>query len=182
MMFTKETIKDGHKMVDGVFRAISKNKVPNPSKDLPIKYYYSTNKGQKYIPNEFYGNNIRQESNEFILIKKIILMIIVVCIILLALDFFNMYRKVKRDNDIERNQCLEEFKANKCEQINIDDGPHINEFCKEKKKCILDNEVCFHEVLIRYAKNVIFLSIKEYNVVNIILVLITILIIFRIIY
>ena len=49
MMFTKETIKDGHKMVDGVFRAISKNKVPNPSKDLPIKYYYSTNKGQKYI-------------------------------------------------------------------------------------------------------------------------------------
>ena len=91
-----------------------------------------------------------------------------------------MYRKVKRDNEIERDRCKEEYKANKCNEINIEDGPIINDYCMERKKCIKDNVVCFHEVLIRYIKNVIFVSIKGYNLIHVGIVLLTILIIFRI--
>ena len=92
-----------------------------------------------------------------------------------------MYKKVKRENKIERDKCNEEYLANKCNEMNIDDGPLINEFCYEKKKC-MEFEIFFHEILIRYIKNVIFHVIKGSNIYNTIITLITILIIFRILF
>ena len=176
MMFTKETYKDGHRMVDGVFRAISKDKVPNPPKDLSPKYYYSTNRDMKYIK----GKCAENQCGEYTIFKRVILLVFIFIVFFLVLDFFNVYRKVKRDNEIERDRCKEEYKANKCNEINIEDGPIINDYCMERKKCIKDNVVCFHEVLIRYIKNVIFVSVKGYNLIHVGIVLLTILIIFRI--
>ena len=92
-----------------------------------------------------------------------------------------MFKKVKRENKIERDKCNEEYLANKCNEMNIDDGPLINDFCYEKKKC-MEFEIFFHEILIRYIKNVIFHIIKGSNIFNTVITLITILIIFRILF
>ena len=97
------------------------------------------------------------------------------------LDFYNVYRKILKDNEIERDRCKKEYKENKCYQITIDDGPIINDYCMERKKCIRDNVVCFHEVLIRYAKNIILVTLKGSTIKNVFIFLVTVLIIFRII-
>ena len=73
MMFTKETYKDGHRMVDGVFRAISKDKVPNPPKDLSPKYYYSTNRDMKYIK----GKCAENQCGEYTIFKRVILLVFI---------------------------------------------------------------------------------------------------------
>ena len=112
--------------------------MPNQPENLFIGYFYSNNKDQKYIGN---NNNYNQkysknnyEGNNFNLIKGILLVIFIAIIILLVWDFYPMYKKVKRENKIERDKCNEEYLANKCNEMNIDDGPLINEFCYEKKK------------------------------------------------
>ena len=160
--------------------------MPNQPENLFIGYFYSNNKDQKYIGNN--NNNYNQkysknnnEGNNFNLIKGILLVIFIAIIILLVWDFYPMYKKVKRENKIERDKCNEEYLANKCNEMNIDDGPLINEFCYEKKKC-MEFEIFFHEILIRYIKNVIFHVIKGSNIYNTIITLITILIIFRILF
>jgi hypothetical protein len=160
--------------------------VPNQPENLFIGYFYSNNKDQKYIGNN--NNNYNQkysknnyEGNNFNLIKGILLVIFIAIIILLVWDFYPMYKKVKRENKIERDKCNEEYLANKCNEMNIDDGPLINDFCYEKKKC-MEFEIFFHEILIRYIKNVIFHIIKGSNIFNTVITLITILIIFRILF
>ena len=167
--------------MDGVFRAVSKNKVPNPPDNLFIGYFYSNNKDQKYNQKQLYGNNNYNNRVDFSIILRLILFIFIIIIALLVFDFFTMYRKVKRENKIEIDKCNEEYMANKCDQININEGPILNDFCYEKKKC-KENEIFFHEVLIRYIRNVIFVSIKGINIFNILIILFTILIIFRIFY
>ena len=160
--------------------------MPNQPENLFIGYFYSNNKNQKYIDsnnnnyNQKYSKN-NSERNNFNPIKGILLVIFIAIIILLVWDFYPMYKKVKRENKIERDKCNEEYLANKCNEMNIDDGPLINEFCYEKKKC-MEFEIFFHEILIRYIKNVIFHVIKGSNIYNTIITLITILIIFRILF
>ena len=178
MVLTKEKYKDGHHIVDGIFRAIKKDKEPNPPKDISPKYYYSTNKDMKYFKGK---NNTNNQSKECSTIKKIFLLIIIFILFGLVLDFINVYRKILKDNEIERDRCKEEYKANKCSQITIDDGPILNDFCMERKKCIRDNVVCFHEVLIKYVKNIILVTFEGSHIRNVFIFLITILIIFRII-
>ena len=182
MMFTKKSMKDGHEIVDGVFRAISRNKVPNPPQNFNTQYYYATNKGYTFNNNNklYYGKS--NSNSDFWIIKRIILIIIIALIMLLVFDFFSMYTKVKRDNKIERERCFKEYEENECDKIKIDDGPILNDACVEREKCIKDYEVYFHEVLIRYIKNVVFHFFKDYSYVNTIIILITVLIIFRIIF
>ena len=182
MMFTRKSMKDGHEIVDGVFRAISRNKVPNPPQNFNTQYYYTTNKGYALNNNKnfYYGKS--NSNSDFWIIKRIILIIIIALIMLLVFDFYTMYGKVKRDNKIERDKCIREYEENECYKMKIDDGPFINNACVEKEKCIKDYEVYFHEVLIRYIKNVVFHFFKDYSYVNTIIILITVLIIFRIIF
>ena len=178
MVLTKEKYKDGHHIVDGIFRAIKKDKEPNPPKDISPKYFYSTNKDMKYFNGK---NNTNNQSKECATIKIIFLVIIIFILFFLLLDYYNVYRKILKDNEIERDRCKKEYKENKCNQITIDDGPIINDYCMERKKCIRDNVVCFHEVLIRYAKNIIFVILKGSTIKNVFIFLVTVLIIFRII-
>ena len=184
-VFTKESIKNGHKTIDGVFRAVSKDKVPNQPNNVFIGYFYSNNKNQNYISNNNnYNNNKIYEknnsnNNDLNLIKSIFLIIFISIIILLVVDFFSMYRQVKRDNKIDRDKCIEEYLANNCDKMKINDGPLINEFCFEKRKC-KEFEVFFHEILIRYIKNILFISFKGINLARIIIILISFLILFGI--
>ena len=107
-------------------------------------------------------------------------MIIFISIIfLLVFDFYSMYRQVKRDNKIDRDKCIEEYLANKCDEIKIDDGPLINEFCYEKRKC-KEFEVFFHEILIRYIKNILSISFKGFDLPQIIMISFSFLILFGI--
>ena len=178
MVLTKEKYKDGHHIVDGIFRAIKKDKEPNPPKDISPKYFYSTNRDMKYFNG---NNNTNNQSKECTIIKLILLLIFIFILFFLVFDFYNVYRKILKDNEIERDRCKEEYKANKCNQVTIDDGPILNDYCMERKKCIRDNVICFHEVLIRYAKNIIWVTIKGTYIRNVFIFVITVLIIFRII-
>ena len=130
----------------------------------------SYNKGNNY--------NYGQDSN-FEIIKKLILIIILFIILFLCYDFISVYKNVKKDNDIERKRCLEEYKANKCEQMTIEDGPLINEACTEKLKCITDHTVYFHVVLIKYLRSVISNMLRGSNIISISIGTITVLFIIK---
>ena len=80
-----------------------------------------------------------------------------------------MYKRVKKENDIERQNCFNEYKANNCSFISVDDGPIINNFCIEKKKCISSHTVYFHIVLINYIRSIFQNSFKNLSFVNTIL-------------
>ena len=122
-------------------------------------------------------NNINPEMN---IIKQIIIFLFLVIILLLVIDFIKIYNKIKYENKLERERCEKEYYANNCNKMEIDEGPAINDICMEKMKCINDHNIYFHEVLIKYIKNIMFSSFKGCNIYNMILFIITILIIFRI--
>ena len=94
----------------------------------------------------------------------------------------SIYKNVKNDNNIERNRCIEEYKANKCDKMTVNDGPIVNDFCTEKLKCIQDHTVYFHVVLIKYIRSIISNSLKGNSLINISLFSITILIIIKILF
>ena len=125
-------------------------------------------------------NNSNYNNNKnFSTIKSIILIIFISIIFLLVFDFYSMYRQVKRDNKIDRDKCFEEYLANNCDKMKINDGPLINEFCFEKRKC-KEFEVFFHEILIRYIKNILSISFKGFDLPQIIMISFSFLILFGI--
>jgi len=77
-----------------------------------------------------------------------------------------MYIKIRKENNIKRNQCIEEFKYNNCNKITIEDGPILNEFCLEKKQCIEQHQTFFHEILINYIKSVFVHSFNNISFLN----------------
>jgi hypothetical protein len=87
--------------------------------------------------------------------------------VFLIYDFVIIYKNVKKDNNIERYRCMEEYKSNKCDTMKIDDGPIVNEFCMEKLKCISEHTVYFHVVLIKYIKSFFYNAFKENNYINV---------------
>ena len=65
---------------------------------------------------------------------------------------------------------------NKCDEIKINDGPIINDFCDEKRKCLQDNIICFIDIIKQYIKD--FLWIKSNKIFNICFILSIIIIYF----
>jgi lipopolysaccharide biosynthesis glycosyltransferase len=62
--------------------------------------------------------------------------------------------------------CIKEYRDHSCEKITFEDGPILNEFCKEKMKCInfKYNRVSFHSLLSRFIREVFlnfFASLTE---------------------
>ena len=68
---------------------------------------------------------------------------------------------------------------NKCDEIKIDDGPIINDFCDEKRKCFQDSMIYFNYIIKQYIKD--FFGIKDDKIFNICFIL-SIIFIFIIIY
>ena len=91
----------------------------------------------------------------------------------MLVDFINMYKRVKKENEIERENCLKEYNANNCKNTSIDDGPIRNNFCLEKSKCISQHTVYFHIVLIHYIRSIFQNSFKNISLINVILFIIS---------
>ena len=53
-------------------------------------------------------------------------------------DFAIKKIKARNEKAIDRERCMKEFEANKCDEIKIDDGPIINDICDNLRKCISD--------------------------------------------
>ena len=138
--------------------------------DIPKKVdesvYYTTNNNIKGNYKKFDNVN---DNDSIKAIKNVLLILFFFFIFFIIVDFFNLYKKVKKENDIERQNCINEYNANNCSYISIDDGPIRNNFCIEKKKCISSHTVYFHIVLINYIRSIFQNSFKNLSLVNIIL-------------
>ena len=103
--------------------------------DIPKKVdesvYYTTNNNIKGNYKKFDNVN---DNDSIKAIKNVLLILFFFFIFFIIVDFFNLYKKVKKENDIERQNCINEYNANNCSYISIDDGPIRNNFCIEKKK------------------------------------------------
>ena len=177
---------------------MSKDTIPQP-KNIDQSYYYMNNNKPEYFinnnknfnyNNNFYSQNKNYQNYNYMnenspnndLFRKVLFILFSLLIVFLIYDFISIYKDVKKDNNIERNRCIEEFKANKCDKIKINDGPIVNDFCTEKLKCIHEHTVYFHVVFIKYITSIISNSLRGNNLINISLFIITLLIIIRILY
>ena len=128
--------------------------------------YYTTNNKIKGNYKIFDNNNTNDSVKA---IKNVLLILFFFFILFIIIDFFNIYKRVKKDNDIERQNCINEYNANNCSYTTIDDGPIRNNYCIEKKKCISSHTVYFHIVLINYIRSIFQNSFQNLSPVNIIL-------------
>ena len=184
-------------MIKGAFYAINKNKTPEAPKNIDQSYYYMNNKNPEYFINNnkninyntnyFFNQNknsanYNQRQTNFDFLKKIFFILFCLLIAFLVYDFIIIYKNVKKDNNIERNRCIEEYKAGKCGEMTIDDGPIANDYCEEKSKCIHSHTVYFHVVLIKYIRSIILNCFRGSSLVNTLLISGTLVIIIKILY
>lgn len=150
-------------------------------------FYINDNNKRKYNnnflnPNNcYYDNNYNNNNLNIDIISKILFILFCFFMVFLIYDFVIIYKNVRKDNNIERNRCMEEYKANKCEMMKVDDGPIVNEFCMEKLKCISEHTVYFHVVLIKYIKSFFYNAFKG-NIINVSLFSIVIISIVKILF
>ena len=183
---------------------MNKNKDPDPPKNIDQSFYYMNNSKPEYYLNNnknmnynnnfyfnqnknncngcYYNNCNNNINNNTDLFKRIFCILFCFLIAFLVYDFIIIYRNVKNDNNIEKNRCMEEFKENNCSKIKISDGPIINEYCKEKLKCISTHTVYFHVVLIKYIRSVICNCVEGYNLISLSLFSFTLLMIYKMLY
>ena len=200
-VFYQKSYVEGHEIIKGAFYAVNKNKTPEPKNIDTSFYYMNNNKPQYYInnnKNNSYNNNYflndvnncwksnntynNGNNTNFELIAKVFFILFCCLIVFLIYDFVSLYKNVKKDNNIERNRCIEEYRTNKCEKMTSSEGPIINDFCTEKLKCIHDHTVYFYVVLIKYIRSIIYNCIRGNSLINISLFAITITIIIKILY
>ena len=161
-IYYQKSQKNGHEIHKGAFFAVSKNKNIEKPDFIDNKLYYINNQKDKFINNQNY-----YDSNEKINIFKIVYVTIFLMFILfIFIDFFKMYIKIKNENNLKRNLCIKEFNSNNCNKVSIEDGPIINEYCLEKKKCIETYQTFFHEILINYIKSIIKHSFNNISLLN----------------
>ena len=77
------------------------------------------------------------------------------------MELFIKRIKVKQEKIIDSDRCIREYMENKCNEIKIDDGPIINDFCDEKRKCIKKASILEAFYYIKYFS--IFLYIRTYK-------------------
>ena len=141
----------------------------NNNNNYNNKYYYD------------YKNNYGYNTNNY-MIQKVFFILFCFIIVFLIYDFLTIYKNVKKDNNIERNRCINEYKESRCNKVTSSDGPIANDFCTEKLKCINEHTVYFHVVLIKYIRSIITNFIRGDNLLNISLFSITIIIIYKILF
>ena len=120
-----------------------------------------------------YVNNIPTNNNNPIKLtfSKLLYMTLIVCLILFLLDLCHYFTDLQGEHEIEREKCIAEYNQNECDEVTVNDGPILNDFCKEKAKCknVTFSNVYFHSILTRFIKDffgnlfgsVIMLSMKS---------------------
>ena len=73
-----------------------------------------------------------------------------------------MYKKKTNENNLERKKCLKDFNENDCANLSANDGEQLKNFCLKTKKCIEDNTVLFHVVLVKYVKRYVGVCLGEW--------------------
>jgi hypothetical protein len=116
------------------------------------------------------------------LMKKVLGILLCFVIVFVAYDFVIIYKNVKKDNDIERNKCYEEYKASNCNKMTITDGPYLNDYCTEKLKCISAHTVYIHVVFIKYIRSFISNIVEGSNLILLSLMSITTITIIKILF
>lgn len=158
VMYTK-SLEGNTEVIKGAF--VSKNKTPVKNlKDL-----------EKEMNTIYYDHNSNYTmENEKIGISLKTIFIFGVLVIFLV-DFFKFYQVVKSENNIERLKCEEEFKLNECDKVTLQDGPKLNDYCKEREKCvkIRYGNVWAHRIMIKYAEDIIVHSFGNISFINTIL-------------
>ena len=84
---------------------------------------------------------------------------------------FNTREKLEKS--IEKEKCLHQYNANKCDIITIDDGPMLYDACTKAKKCIKANTVFFHVIITKYIKDILTTSFSNVGIIYILLCVIT---------
>ena len=112
---------------------------------------------------------------------------IIAFIILLFLDLFFYSFDKEKENEIERKQCLKEYEEHECHKVTIDDGPILNNFCKQKEKCFsIDHErVYFHSIIVKFIREIVNGLLFEFsykNLVTYICVIISLPLVAKVIY
>lgn len=152
--------------------------------NIKPEYYTNNNKvfnyNNNYLPNKYNTNYSKNSSLD--LIAKVCFIIFCFLAVFVIYDFVIIYKNVKKDNNIERNRCIEEYKASKCDKVIVSDGPIANDFCTEKLKCIHEHTVYFHVILIKYLRSIISNIFRGNNLINISFLSITIAVIIKILY
>ena len=151
--YTKE-IKNGHEVIKGAFLSVKKDYLPNVPNSYDSTVYYASNKN--YLPKggNTYSSQSRNSSSLCDTIKLVLIVLLLVCVVFLVFDFYSVYKKTSNENNLEREKCLKDFNENDCANLNANDGEQLKNFCLKAKKCIEDNTVLFHVVLIKYVKTI----------------------------
>jgi hypothetical protein len=77
-----------------------------------------------------------------------------------------------------KENLIKAWDANECFKVNINDGPYLNNFCKEKEKCINDhNYVFLLQILIKIVKDIVNAMPSYYFLAF--LIVLTIIILFK---
>lgn len=121
-----------------------------------IKYLYTNNQMEHLNNNSISCHTYSYQKTSAISFNNVLIICSLVIFFSLLVDLFKYKELIKSENAIELNMCILEFKANECEKLSIEDGPILNNFCKEKKKCIeYYNQVFFLKLLSRYITDVL---------------------------
>jgi hypothetical protein len=99
---------------------------------------------------------------------------------------YNFFDK-KKENDLERDKCQRDYYEHKCELVTAKDGPILNDYCREREKCMtIDYErVYFHSVLVKYFKDVVnglFFEVSYKNVLTYVCALLTLPLVIKILF
>lgn len=144
--------------------SVSKNHKPEVSDSFDATIYYTNNAIDPTTNKIPYDN-----SN---LIKMVFMLFAVLFICFAIYDFNSVYSQLTKDNDIERQSHNQEYEANQCSTITINDGPRLNNICLELKKKIENQRVYVHVALIKYIKSIFKHSFSNLSLINSVLLLI----------
>lgn len=155
----------GQETIKGAFLSVNKHKLPDVPDTIDDRVYYANNLSTQ--SRDCYSNDTST------ILKKLFFSILLISTLFFLIDFFNMYGKIKSDNEIERDKCMKEYEANGCYNVTIDDGPQLNEFCTNKMKCIESHTIFLHIIVIKIIKNIFEHTFGNVGIVHIILFIVS---------
>jgi hypothetical protein len=76
---------------------------------------------------------------------------------LIVIDISSYFKSVSGGNEIEKYNCEKEYKENECDKVTVNDGPILNNFCKEREFCIniKYNNVYMHTVIVKMIQDIV---------------------------
>lgn len=103
--------------------------------------------------------------------------LIIGLILLIICDFYTIYNNIKKEDQIDKKKCLNEYEMNYCD-TKMNEGPLINDYCLERLKCMEKNTPLFHLALVGLIRSFSFHLFVDISFLNKILIFIIIMVIF----